>query len=101
MKKILLPILGLLLLITATGSAFAQSTERAHSTRVRSNEITGVKHGNTSIKNRRVRRGGRATTHSIIFVGGKRTGSKKSNPTQAKKVRVELNPQPIPPGKKS
>lgn len=101
MKKILLPILGLLLLITATGSAFAQSTEGAHPTRLGSNEITGAKHGNTSLRNRRVRRGGRGTTHSIIFVGGKRTGSKKSNPTQAKKVRVELNPQPIPPGKKS
>ncbi len=48
---------------------------------------------------RTARRGGRGTTHSIIFVGGKRTGSKKSNPTQAKKVQGALNPQPIPPGK--
>ena len=41
MKKTLLPILGLLLLIAATGSAFAQSTDRDHPTPLRSNEITG------------------------------------------------------------
>lgn len=41
MKKTLLPILGLLLLLTATGSAFAQSTDRDHPTVLRSNEITG------------------------------------------------------------
>ena len=58
------------------------------------------KHGNTTMKNRRVRRGGRGNTHSIIFVGGKKTGSAtKANPRQAKKVQGELNPQPIPPGK--
>ena len=45
MKKILLPILGLLLLITATGSAFAQSTDRDHPTPLRSNEITGDLNG--------------------------------------------------------
>ena len=41
MKKTLLPILGLLLLIAASASAFAQSTDRDHPTALRSNEITG------------------------------------------------------------
>ncbi len=45
MKKTLLPILGLLLLITATGSAFAQSTNRDHPTPLSSNEIKGELNG--------------------------------------------------------
>jgi hypothetical protein len=39
---------------------------------------------------------------TIIFVGGKNGrhgGAKRSAPGQAKKVNVELNPQPIPPGR--
>lgn len=47
MKKTLLPILGLLLLITATGSAFAQSTNRDHPTPLRSDEIKGDLHHET------------------------------------------------------
>ena len=76
---------------------------------IRSEQQVKSKHGNTTMENRRVRRGGRGTTHSIIFVGGKKTGkgssrccrssATKSNPKQARKVRGALNPQPIPPGK--
>lgn len=76
---------------------------------IRSEQQVKSKHGNTTMENRRVRRGGRGTTHSIIFVGGKKTGegssrccrnsATKSNPRQAKKTQGELNPQPIPPGK--
>lgn len=56
----------------------------------------------TSNNGRTARRGGRATAHAIIFVGGKRTGkgnATKANPRNTKKVQGELNPQPIPPGK--
>ena len=69
---------------------------------IRSEQQVKSKHGNTTMENRRVRRGGRGNTHSIIFVGGKKTGrasASKSNPKQTKKVQGELNPQPIPPGK--
>lgn len=69
---------------------------------IRSEQQVKSKHGNTTMKNRRVRRGGIGNTHSIIFVGGKRTdkgSATKSNPKQARKVRGALNPQPIPPGK--
>lgn len=41
MKKTLLPILGLLLLIAGSSSAFAQSTNRDHPTALSSSEITG------------------------------------------------------------
>ena len=70
---------------------------------LRSGRLVKRKHAGSSTNSRTARRGGSGTTHSIIFVGGKRTGkagATKSNPRQAKKVQGALNPQPIPPGKK-
>lgn len=69
---------------------------------LRGERLDRSKRVSTSKTSRRVSRG-RGSTHSIIFVGGKsgsRVNATKSNPRQAKKVQGELNPQPIPPGKR-
>jgi hypothetical protein len=46
MKKSFLPVISLLILITATSTAVAQSRERDHPTRLDSDELRGVLHGN-------------------------------------------------------
>ena len=103
-KRISTCSVAILLITTCAFGARSFATPRAGQDDNNQSRTGGKKHPHNTSPRRQAatREGSKPSQRTIIFVGGKKgrtATAKSSNPTQAKKVNADLNPQPIPPGK--
>ena len=91
----------LLAAVTFGASSFAATVFQDNSNR---SQTKPRKHLHDTTARRQVASTSKHVRRTIIFVGGKKSSqgaATKSNPIRAKRSNGSLNPQPIPPGKRT